>query len=204
VTRRLAAIRVGGADPTRWQAAGFALDDAGRVAFTNGAIEFGGEEGVVELVLEADDRSREMPSNLEGIPLVVGPMSLPADHPNGAYELDHLVVMTDSLERTSDAVTATLGLDRRRIRETDSVRQAFHRFPGQGGSRGCILEVVESSHVGATGVFGVVANVVDLDATVALLGDLVGAAKDAVQPGRRVATIRSAAELGFALALMTP
>ena len=63
---------------------------------------------------------------------------------------------------------------------------------------------MESSHVRDTGVFGVVANVVDLDATVTLLGDLVGAAKDAVQPGRRVATIRGTAELGFALALMTP
>ena len=46
--------------------------------------------------------------------------------------------MTDDLERTSNAVSAALGLELRRIRETADVRQAFHRFP----DRGCIVEIV--------------------------------------------------------------
>jgi len=49
-----------------------------------------------------------------------------------------------------------------------------------------------------------VINVDDLDAACALLGpERVSEPKDAVQPGRRIATIRSQVGLGTAVALMT-
>jgi hypothetical protein len=44
----------------------------------------------------------------------------------------------------------------------------------------------------------------DLDATVAGLGDRVGEARAAVQPGRRIATLRRSAGLSLSVALMTP
>jgi hypothetical protein len=44
----------------------------------------------------------------------------------------------------------------------------------------------------------------DLDATVAHLGDRAGEARDAVQPGRRIATLRRSAGLSVPVALMTP
>ena len=44
----------------------------------------------------------------------------------------------------------------------------------------------------------------DLDATVASLGDWVGEARDAVQPGRRIATLRRGAGLAVPIALITP
>ena len=45
----------------------------------------------------------------------------------------------------------------------------------------------------------------DLDATVAWLGpDAVSAPRDAVQPGRRIASIRREVGLGLPVALMTP
>jgi hypothetical protein len=44
----------------------------------------------------------------------------------------------------------------------------------------------------------------DLEQTVAFLGDRVGDVRDAVQPGRRIATLRRSAGLSVPVALMTP
>ena len=44
----------------------------------------------------------------------------------------------------------------------------------------------------------------DLDATVASLGDRVSEARDAVQPGRRIATLGRSAGLALPVALITP
>jgi hypothetical protein len=199
---RLAAIRVGG-DATPWSALGFAIDDAGRVPFANGALEFTGSgSGLSGLVVAGVD---DLPDDIEGIQLAAGDGATALDHPNGALEIDHVVVMTDSLERTSEAVEEALGLPCKRVRETDAVRQAFHRFADQDGARGCIIEVVENARVRSTGLFGLVVNVADLDAVVERWGsDLIGAPKPAVQPGRRIATVRVGAGLGVATALMTP
>jgi hypothetical protein len=46
--------------------------------------------------------------------------------------------------------------------------------------------------------------VADLDALASRLGDLLGAIRDAVQPGRRIATLRETAGLGQAVAFMSP
>ena len=114
--------------------------------------------------------------------------------------LDHIVVMTDSLERTSAAVEAVTGHECRRIRETSTVRQGFHRV----GPGGVIIEIVERADVAAAHLWGFVVTVPDLDAVVAGAGGLIGAPRDAVQPGRRIATVRSAAGLATAVAVMSP
>jgi hypothetical protein len=44
----------------------------------------------------------------------------------------------------------------------------------------------------------------DLDATVAARGEQAGEIRDAVQPGRRIATLRRSAGLSVPVALMTP
>ena len=82
--------------------------------------------------------------------------------------------------------------------------QGFHRL----GS--VILEVVErrlvdpDQRTGRATYWGLVVVVEDLEAAVAHLGpDVIGAAKPAVQPGRRIATVRSGAGLGVPLALMS-
>jgi hypothetical protein len=54
-------------------------------------------------------------------------------------------------------------------------------------------------------VWGLALVVDDLDAACARLGkELVGDLRDAVQPGRRIATLRPAAGIGIPVALMTP
>ena len=69
-----------------------------------------------------------------------------AEHPLGAFELDHVVVSTDSLERTCAAITEATGAPVRRVREVGVIRQGFHRLGG------LIVEVVEwRGRAGGTG-----------------------------------------------------
>ncbi|MBU3688430.1 MAG: glyoxalase [Acidimicrobiales bacterium mtb01] len=124
-------------------------------------------------------------------------------HPCGVIGVDQVVVMTPSLDRTCGAITAATGLPLKRIRDAGGgVRQGFHRA----GSS--IIEVVERPDLPAdrpADLWGVVLIVNDLEATVASWGpDVVGPSRDAVQPGRRIATVKSDVGLGTAVAIMSP
>lgn len=114
----------------------------------------------------------------------------PSDAADGERPLDHVVVVTDALERTVDALVAAGGDERRRAAPMSFVRM---------GS--VIVEVVERPEAGGARIWGLVAVVDDLRT---LPADLVGTPKDAVQPGRRIITARPAPGLGTALAFMTP
>jgi hypothetical protein len=143
--------------------------------------------------------------DVDGLPTLAVSSTGPvyADHPNGAVGLDHVVVMTSDLERTSAAIATATGCELKRIREVGTMRQGFHRI----GAGGLIVELVERPDVpdGPAAFWGVVINVDDLDVACELLGpDRVSAPKDAVQPGRRIATVRADVGLGLPVALMTP
>jgi hypothetical protein len=127
----------------------------------------------------------------------------PGTHRNGALRLDHVVVTTPDLERTEAALEAA-GIRCRRVRDAQTagspVRQAFFRI-GE-----VILEVVgppQPSGDAPAAFWGLVAVVDDLDAVAASLGEAIGSVRDAVQPGRRIATIRPAAGAGVALAFIS-
>ena len=117
-----------------------------------------------------------------------------ASNPNGATGIDHVVILTPDVDRTT-AAFGELGLAVRRIRETDSygapMRQAFLRLGPT------VVEVVgghegtgQSATEAPAGWFGLALDVDDLDAVAALLGEGLGAIKPAVQPRHRIATIR--------------
>lgn len=117
--------------------------------------------------------------------------------------IDHLVITTGSLDRTCGVITEQLGLPLKRIRDAGhGVRQGFHRA----GS--IILEIVERPDLApetAAEIWGVVFVVEDLDAAVAWLGpDAIGAPRDAVQNGRRIASVKKEVGLGLPVALMSP
>jgi hypothetical protein len=135
-----------------------------------------------------------------------------AEHPNGIVAIDHIVAMTPALDRSVQALRDA-GLDLRRIREeptpAGAPRQAFFRLGAE------ILEVVqEPEHVAAARgpdgaerpvrLWGLAFVAPDLDRTVAALGEHAGEARDAVQPGRRIATVRRSAGLAVPVALMSP
>jgi len=145
----------------------------------------------------------EAPSEIDGLATAavdpVGPVF--AQHELGASAIDHVVVLTSDLSRTTGAIEAATGCELKRVREVGEMHQGFHRL----GRGGLIVEVVARADVeeGPASFWGLVLNVDDLDAACALLGDLVGEAKDAVQPGRRIATLRTGAGLDLPVALMS-
>jgi hypothetical protein len=184
------------ARPAAWEALGLGVVD-GAIPFPNGALLLGHDGWVIAGPAAATE--------IEGVPLSTGLPIEPIEHPCGAIELDHVVLLTTSLERTSHAVADALGIERRRIRETDTVRQAFHRFDDANGVRGCIVEVVETDRVDATTVMGVVINVCDLHDFAGELGpDVLSPPKQAVQPGRFISSVRRDVGLGTAVAFMSP
>lgn len=145
--------------------------------------------------------------NLDGIP--VGPAeeaSGDADaHPNGVTELDHVVVTTPDRGRTVAALEA-IGLDVRRVRELDGTghepaTQTFFRLGRP------ILELVAPAdrEEGPAGFFGLAFDVADIDSLPSRYGEGLGPIKQAVQPGRRIATVRHR-DLGLSVrvAFMTP
>ena len=193
--------------PQRWAALGFAVERDG-----------GCRVGTIRLALGAGGAGITGWS-LRGIPAMAGgsidglatrvagdgdgavPDAKPEPHPNGAVGLDHVVVATPDFERTCGALQAA-GLPRRRVREAGPT--ALQGFFLLGDA---ILEVVgprAPDGDGPAAFWGLVAVTADLDATCAHLGDLAGPPREAVQPGRRIATVRRAAGLGTALAFMSP
>jgi hypothetical protein len=186
-----------GDDPSRWAAIGFALaGGAARVGEVR-IVAAGGAPGL-RAVHVAGLRA-DRPDGLAILAADDAPGApAPARHPNGALAVDHVVALTDDAGRTSAALAAA-GLPLRRVRRPPEspVVQAFH----PAGT--LVIEVVQAPGR-APSLWGLVVSVADLAAAAALLGDRLGAARDAVQPGRRIATIRDAAGLSTALALMTP
>ena len=196
------------ADPPQvWLAAGFALDGeavhVGSVCIRLGA----GGRGIVSCSLR--DATSERP---DGLPVSLSDTPprapRPRAHPNGVVSLDHLVAFTPRLERTTAALERA-GLELRRLREEPTPggapRQAFFRL-GE-----VILEVIQAPpgsreerdpDVPAR-FWGLAFSVEDLDATADHLGSKLGTPRDAVQRGRRIATLRSDAGLSLAVAFMS-
>ena len=199
---RIEWLRVG-SDPLKWQRIGCEVTLDGRIPmlFCSLMVSFDAPEGLSAWGISSLDPSI---TEIDGIAtFVADPMEpMLCDHPNSGTELDHVVVMTNSLDRTCGAITEATGAPLKRIRDLGSMRQGFHRI----GRGGLIVEVVERPEItdSVACLWGVVINVADLDHAVEMIGsDLIGAAKDAVQPGRRIATLRPEAGLGTAVALMS-
>ncbi len=177
------------ADPSAWAAAGFSMA-SGTVVVGGVAIQFvEGSGGIIDWTLDAT--TGDVARSLRVQP-----------HPNGVTEIDHVVMVTPSLERTTDELEKQ-GIDLRRIREGETgmgeYRQAFFRVGRP------ILEVVESRELddAPAHFWGITFATADIDAAAELLGDKLGRVKDAVQPGRRIATVRKEAGLGLPVALIS-
>ncbi len=196
--------------PEAWAELGFAVD--GDVCLVGGVwIRLAGPDagrGIAGWSLR-DAESTE----LDGLPTARSERPPPDErpaHPNGVAALDHVVAITPALDRTVAALEGA-GLDLRRIREeptpAGAPRQAFFRLGAT------ILELVqeppEAIERGGGAdrpafFWGLAFVAPDLDATVAGLGDRVSEIRAAVQPGRRIATLRRAAGLSVPVALITP
>jgi hypothetical protein len=166
-----------------WERLGFAVA-AGTTQVGGVRIAF----GEAEMAVAAEGMTAERPDGLALVHAREEPAGPVPVHPNGALVLDHVVALTDGMDRTLAALERA-GLE---LRRRDGA-MAFLRL-GE-----LILEVVERPGA-SVALWGLVVVVPDVGA----LGPLVGEAKDAVQPGRRIATVRREAGIGAALAFMTP
>ncbi|MBK9180502.1 MAG: glyoxalase [Acidimicrobiales bacterium] len=200
-------------DPDAWRATGFTVDPDGVCRIGTVRVRLdpdAGRRGVRAWSLRGvpDDRAVSLAdAGVDGLRTAVSPEppADPAEHPIGARLIDHVVVLTPDLPRTIAAVQG-LGLELKRIRDTDTygapLQQAFFRL-GE-----VILEVVGPAEPQPNGgparFFGIALTLDDLDAAKALLGDRAGTPKPAVQPGRRICTIKESAGLRVAVALMSP
>jgi catechol 2,3-dioxygenase-like lactoylglutathione lyase family enzyme len=186
-------IRVGDS-PDAWRAIGFTVTDdvceidGVRIRLT------GVGTGITDWTLRGFS---EAATDIDGIPTAASSAeeSGSGAHANGVTRIDHVVLMTPDLPRTTAALNE-LGLDVRRERDAGKFRQAFLKLGD------VILEVVgpQEPGPGASHLWGLTFCVDDIDETAAFLGDRIGRVKDAVQPGRRITTLRGR-EIGITPAI---
>ena len=172
-----------------WRSAGFSVDpdDVCRVGEVRLRLA-GGGTGILGWAL----RGLPQDGPLDGIPTSRSAAAAgePAVHPNGVTSIDHVVLLSPNLSRTIKALAA-VGLQSRRIRDAElggrPMRQIFFRLGA------VILEVVGSPDAAADGpssLWGITYVVADIEETASFFGERTLPVKDAVQPGRRITTLR--------------
>lgn len=143
---------------------------------------------VGEVTLEAAPGAGVLGLDLTGapadgpLPLVHVPPAPAGAHRLGATAVDHVVVLCGDVHAT----IAALGTTPRRIDERDGRRYGFVL------AETALLEFVgpAATNDRPARLWGLALTVADLDEAVARLAGACGTPKDAVQPGRRIATVR--------------
>ena len=202
------------ADPAdAWMRAGFWVDsggDAGAACRIGGVrirlVGRGRGNGIVGWSLRGLSSDGSL-HDLDGIPTTRSDAvaAAPAEHANGVTAIDHVVLLSPDLDRTVESLAAVSAEPRR---ERDGqlggrpIRQIFFRFGA------VIIEVVgspEAASEGPSTLWGITYVVADIDATAIYFGDRTAPVKEAVQPGRRITTLRHH-ELGISVrsAMISP
>jgi hypothetical protein len=195
------------ADPgDTWRAAGFSVDADGVSRIGDVRVRLLGPSSRTG-ILGWSLRGLAADGAIDGIPTVTSDavVAPPATHANGVTSIDHVVLLSPNLARTV-ASLAAVGLQPRRERDAElggqPMRQVFFRL----GS--VILEVVgasDTANEGASSLWGITYVVADIETTASFFGDRTLPVKDAVQPGRRITTLRHR-ELGMSVrtAMISP
>jgi hypothetical protein len=194
--------------PEAWTAAGFTVDDDGTCRIGDVRIELAGRDAGKRIVACSLRDAGELDS-LDGLPTTssVRPPCTPAEHANGVTSIDHVVVYSPDVDRTIKACAA-IGVEARRTRTIPpeqygfEARQVFFKLGD------VVLELIgpdAPSGDDPARFFGLAHTTADLDAAAALLGPALPNVKDAVQPGRRIATLRHKdVGVSVATAFMSP
>jgi hypothetical protein len=196
--------------PERWSGLGFTV--------SQDCVQI----GAVRVRLAGEDAGRGIvgwslrgiaATELDGLPTTRSQSSAPGPpprHANGISAIDHVVAMTPALDRSVRALQGA-GLELRRIREqptpAGAPRQAFFRLGDE------ILEMVQEPEQviarhgeperGAR-LWGLALIAEDLDLTIGALSGQLGEVRTAVQPGRRIVTLKRSAGLAVPVAVMSP
>lgn len=177
--------------PEAWTRAGFSVE-ADRCHIGGVGIRLVGRDRGTGLVGWSLGGLAADVADLHGIPTTPSHAvaAVPGAHANGVVSIDHIVVSAPDLARTVAALGA-VGAQARRERDATlggrPIRQVFFRF-GE-----VIIEVVgspETVTAGPASLWGITYTVDDIDAAAVYFGDRTGPVKAAVQPGRRITTLR--------------
>jgi hypothetical protein len=196
--------------PESWVDAGFTVDTDGTCRVGSVRIRIAGPDAGKRIVRWS---LRGLPddfgTDLDGLPTEATERDAcaPADHANGATAIDHVVAVTPDVDRTV-AAAAKAGIEVRRTRRVGTEQYGFdgiQTFFRLGEPIFELLGPLEPAGAGPAGWFGLAYTVSNLDALADRYGPALGRIKDAVQPGRRIATLRHK-ELGLSVptAFMTP
>lgn len=190
-----------GDEPAVWESLGFVVDgDRCRVGHVDIVFDPSVGKGIRKWTLVG-----EGPDAIDGVPTAWSTTGVePAGaHPNGIYEIDHVVLTSPDHQRTIDALE-NLGINMRRQRETGTygapMLQTFFKLGEP------ILELIgpkEPMGDTAARFFGLAFTSEDLELTAKTMGDALHPSKDAVQPGRRIATLDKAAGSTIGIAIMS-
>jgi hypothetical protein len=173
-----------GDSPAAWRDLGFTVDEDSCTVDGVRIRLRGSGTGITSWTLRGIPTST---TDVDGVPTTASAAAAgaAATHANGVTRIDHVVLMTPDLPRTAGELEM-IGLTVRRERDAGDFTQAFLKLGD------VILEVVAPKEPGRghASLWGLTFAVADIDATAEFLGDRVGRVKDAVQPGRRITTLR--------------
>ncbi len=191
-----------GDEPEVWASLGFTMDgDRCRVGHVDIVFDPSVGKGIRKWNLVG-----EGPEDVDGIPTTWSDdgLDVAPTHPNGIFEIDHVVVSSPDIPRTI-ASFAKVGVPALRERETGTygapMVQVFFRL-GQP-----ILELIgpkEPQGDKPARFFGLAFTSEDLELTAKAMGGALHGSKDAVQPGRRIATLDKSAGSTIGFAVMSP
>jgi hypothetical protein len=188
--------------PDRWRELGFEVDEHGHLDIGAVRLRLGGSTGAGGGITAWSLMRVNAMGSIDGLPSPVPRVLYPPpfkSHPNGATSIDHVVIISSSLDRTAAAL-ARAGIELKRTQESERGRMGFRRLGP------AILEVVERDDLESDEArfWGLAIVVIDIDSLAAQLGDRLGPIKQAIQPGRRIAALRGGAGISAPLAFMSP
>jgi len=191
-----------GDDPGMWKEIGFTVEgDRCRVGHVDIVFDPSVGKGIRRWTLVGDGEG-----DVDGVPTTwsyEGVETAPT-HPNGIFEIDHVVLTTPDVQRTTKTLES-FGIMAKRTRETGTygspMLQTFFRV-GQP-----ILELIgpkEPMGDQPARFFGLAFTSEDLALTAKVMGEALHPSKDAVQAGRRIATLDKSAGSTIGIAIMSP
>lgn len=187
-----------GDDPAAWAEIGFAVSSEGACSIGPLTVRLdGGGGGLRGWVLGG-----VVGESVDGIATswrIDAPAHHGLEHGNGVTGVDHVVVFTDSRDRTVTALVEVGAALRRSGGPPElPAPMAFVRMGP------VIVEVAENPSAAGASLWGLTAVVGDVDVLAAQYPGAFGAARPAVQPGRHIVTARRAPGLDTPLAFITP
>lgn len=187
-------------EPERWRALGFDVDEQGNLDIGGVRIRLGGEgRGITSWSFRRVNAMGSIDGLATPVPRILRPPPFQT-HPNGATGLDQVVVISPDFDRTA-AAFARAGIElRRTMRHEQRGRLGFRRVGP------AILELVQPPQIddGDTRFWGLAVVVISLEDLAERLGDHLDEIRPALQPHRRIATLRKSAGVSPRLAFMSP